>query len=113
MEENIQKKVDDSWKEKAKSEPKPDKKPEELPKPDFKFFLTTMGMQAWIALGAIPNPITEKQEENLDQAKFIIDSLDMLQEKTKGNLDKEEAQIFEGLLYELHMGYINIKEKNK
>ncbi len=109
MEENIEKKIDESWKEKAKSEEKPELKQhsQAFPKPDFKFFLTTLGMQAWIALGAIPNPMTEKQEENLDQAKFIIDSLEMLQKKTTGNLDKEETQLFEGLLYELRLAYVN------
>lgn len=109
MEKDGQKKVDESWKEKIKTEPKEEPQPEAqaLPEADFKFFLSTLGMQAWIALGAIPNPMTEKKEENLNQAKFIIDTLDMLKIKTKGNLDKEENEILEQLLYELRLGFVN------
>jgi hypothetical protein len=63
-------------------------------------------MQAWIALGAIPNPMTDKTEEDITQAKFLIDSLEMLEKKTKGNLEKEEAEMLEHLLYELRMAYV-------
>jgi hypothetical protein len=109
MEESKEKRVDESWKEKAKTEPieDPSQNTENIPPADFKFFLTSLGMQAWIGLGMIPNPMTEKTEENLNQAKFIIDSLEMLQQKTKGNLDKEEAELFENLLYELRLAYVH------
>jgi len=78
-----------------------------MPAVDFKFLLTTFGMQAWMALGAIPNPMTEKTEENLPQAKFMIDSLEVLDKKTKGNLDKDEAELIENMLYELRLAYVN------
>jgi len=82
------------------------------PAPDFKFFITTLSLQATIFLGQIPNPATQKTEEDLPQAKFIIDTLGMLQEKTKGNLDKEEAELLENLLYELRSVYLskNVKQ---
>jgi len=80
------------------------------PTPDFKFFVTTLTLQATIFLGQIPNPATEKTEEDLPQAKFIIDTLGMLQEKTKGNLNKDEAELLENLLYELRSVYLS---KNK
>lgn len=110
MEENSQKKVDETWKEKAKTpEPQAQSQKEntEFPKADFNFFLSSLAMQAWIGLGAIPNPATQKTEESLGQAKFIIDILDILKEKTKGNLNKEEAQLLEHILYELHMSFVN------
>ncbi len=115
MQDKDPKKVDESWKEKAKNELPPDAAPSEpagFPEADFKFFLTTLGMQAWIALGMIPNPVTEKQEENFNQAKFIIDTLEVLEKKTKGNLDKEEAELLEHLLYDLRLAYVEktIKE---
>ena len=77
---------EESWKEKAKTEPEQAKQeaPGGMPEPDFKFFLTSLAMQAWIGLGIIANPATQKQEENFGQAKFIIDILDILKEKTKG-----------------------------
>lgn len=76
------------------------------PVPDFKFFITTLSLQATIFLGQIPNPATQKTEEDLPQAKFIIDTLGMLQEKTKGNLNKEESDLLENLLYELRSVYL-------
>lgn len=109
MEENIKKKVDENWKDKKSEEAKEDKvqKEEALPEADFTFFLTTLGMQAWIALGKIPNPMTQKIEENKNQAKFIIDTLDVLEKKTKGNLTKDESEILEKLLYDLRLNYID------
>ena len=53
---------------------------------DFNFFITTLALQASISLGQVPNPATNKTEEDLTQAKFLIDTLGVLQEKTKGNL---------------------------
>jgi hypothetical protein len=113
MDDTVEKKIDESWKEKTRTEvQKETAEPQDaMPEPDFKFFLTTLAMQAWIALGAMPNPMTKKTEENLNQAKFIIDTIGILEEKTKGNLDKEETDILENLLHELRIAYIN-KTKN-
>ncbi|HQP92140.1 MAG TPA: DUF1844 domain-containing protein [Candidatus Omnitrophota bacterium] len=113
MEENNQKKIDEAWKEKIKKEgaDKEDVK-KTYPAPDFKFFLSSLAMQAWIGLGVIPNPATEKTEENHEQAKFIIDTLDILKEKTKGNLDKDENELLEQILYELHLHYVNKSSNN-
>ena len=74
--------------------------------PDFKFFITTLILQASIALGHMANPATEKVEEDLTQAKFLNDTLGMLQEKTKGNLNQEETELLENLLYELRVAYL-------
>lgn len=80
------------------------------PEPTFNLFVSTLAMQTSIFLGAMPNPITEKKEENLPQAKFIIDTLDMLKTKTKGNLTQEEEKYLEEVLYNLRMFYL---EKSK
>lgn len=108
-EEHAEKKVDESWKEKARTQPEESREPQAsaFPEPDFKFFLTNLAMQAWMGLGVIPNPATQKTEENPEQSKFIIDTLDILKEKTKGNLDKEESELLEHILYELHLAYVN------
>ncbi len=98
MEEN-KKNIDESWKETAgKFIP---------PEPDFNFFITTLSLQASIALGQVPNPVTNKNEEDLTQAKFLIDTLGMLKEKTKGNLTTDETNLLENLLYELRMLYLS------
>lgn len=109
MPEN-EKNIDESWKETVDKEKKESPLNDEgqvMPEPDFPFFLTTLALQAGIFLGDIPNPATNQTEENLTQAKFIIDTISMLKEKTTGNLSTEEDSIIDNLLYELRMKYIN------
>lgn len=73
--------------------------------PNFGIFVSSLSMQTLIFLGEIDNPITHKKEENLNQAKYIIDTLAMLKEKTKGNLAADEANLIDNVLYELRMKY--------
>jgi hypothetical protein len=86
-----------------------EKKDGDLPQPeaDFSFFITSLAMQASIALGLIPNPVTQKPEENLAHAKLIIDTLGMLKEKTLGNLSADEDSLADNLLYELRTQYLS------
>ena len=114
MYEQIKKDIDESWKEQAKKEKEELKNQEEFapPEADFKFFVTTLAIQASIFMGAMVNPATNKKEENLPQAKFIIDTLDMLKGKTRNNLSKEEESLLDNVLYELRMQYVD-KTKGK
>jgi len=112
--DEINKNIDESWKETVNKE-KGTLKDEEksIPEaPDFNFFITTLALQTAISLGQMENPATNKKEENLPQAKFIIDTLDMIKQKTKGNLTKEEQEMLDNLLYELRTQYI-AKNKEK
>lgn len=114
--EEQNKNIDESWKEAAEKEKiSLEKEGKNVPpQPDFSFFITTLSLQASIDLGEVPNPVTNKKEENLTQAKFLIDTLGMLKEKTKGNLTTEEANFLENVLYELRMQYIaKTKEVSK
>lgn len=106
------KRVDESWKEAVEKEKENLKKEGKFvpPEADFKFFVTTLALQASIALGEMPNPVTSKKEEDLAQAKFLVDTLGMLKDKTKGNLSGEENTLLENILYELRMQYV---ERNK
>ena len=106
--DEIKKKVDESWKQSVEKEKNAPKSPGEFvpPETDFKFFITTLTLQASIALGHMANPATGKTQKDPLQAKFIIDTLAMLQEKTKGNLTQEEADLLENLLYELRVAYL-------
>lgn len=106
--EDIKKHIDESWKEsiaKQKGDIKQgkDSMPQET---SFSFFISTLTLQGSIFLGQIPNPVTKKSEKNLPQAKFIIDTLDMLKDKTKNNLNDDENKLLENILYELKMQYI-------
>ncbi len=107
--ENEKKHIDESWKDsinKTKELKDNPDKPDYLV-PDFKFFVTTLSLQATIALGDIPNPVTNKAEVDLSQAKLLIDTLAMLKEKTAGNLNTEEDSLLDNMLYELRMHYID------
>ncbi len=113
--EEKNKNIDESWKEAVEKEKgNLEKEGKALPlQPDFNFFVTTLSLQASIDLGQVPNPVTNKKEENLSQAKFLIDTLGMLKEKTKGNLTAEEANFLENVLYELRMQYIAKTKKGE
>jgi hypothetical protein len=108
------KNIDESWKGAVEKEKESLQKEGKFipPEPDFSFFVTTLSLQTAIALGQVPNPVTHKTEEDLTQAKFLIDTLGMLKEKTSGNLNMEESTLLENLLYELRTQYI-AKTKGK
>ncbi|MFA4888172.1 MAG: DUF1844 domain-containing protein [Candidatus Omnitrophota bacterium] len=101
--------IDESWKETVEKEKEKLKNDKQFqpPQPDFSFFITTLSLQASISLGLLPNPATNKTEIDLAQSKFIIDTLAVLEEKTKGNLTEEETKLLENLLYDLRMSYID------
>lgn len=113
MDTQDKKKVDESWKQSVEKEktvrPREDSsfKP---PEADFNIFVTSMALQASIALGVVANPASGKKEPNPSQAKFLIDTLAMLQEKTSGNLSEEEGRLLEGVLYELRMQYVELNK---
>lgn len=107
--DEINKNIDESWKEAVEKERERLKNKEKFipQEPDFSFFVTTLTLQASIALGDVPNPATNKKEEDLTQAKFLIDTLGMLKEKTQGNLSADETNLLENMLYELRTQYIS------
>ncbi len=73
---------------------------------DFPSYILTYYTQGLVLLGEVPNPYTNKKEENLDAARHTIDILTLLQEKTRGNLDREEQQLLDSVLYELRMKFM-------
>ncbi len=105
-----EKNIDESWKEAVEKERNSDPKNKDdfvPPEPDFNFFLSTLALQAAISMGDIPNPSNNQKEENLTQAKFIVDTLTMLKDKTIGNLSPEEDSLLDKLLYDLRMKYVS------
>lgn len=133
--ESDEKKVDEGWKEQVERERQASRQrgavppsgggPPQAPRPDssragsstrrgpapakgtdFGLFLSTLSMQALMALGEVPNPATGQPHADLEQARYLIDILGMLQEKTQGNLSPEESALLEDLLYELRMKYV-------
>ncbi len=83
----------------------------EEPQLDFFNYIASLGFQTMIFLGEMPNPITQKTEKNLKQAKFLIDTLAILRDKTKGNLSKEEDDLLNGSIYELQLRYVDLSKQ--
>jgi len=73
---------------------------------DFTTFCISLGTSAFVHLGELPHPETEKAEPNLVLAKQTIDILGMLQAKTRGNLTPEEEKVLEHLLLDLRLRYV-------
>jgi len=71
-------------------------------------FLMMQAQQAAMFLGRIPNPATGQPEINLEVARLFIDQLEMLQQKTKGNLSKEEGDILTRILSDLQMTFVQV-----
>lgn len=88
-----------------------DSEMKDMPPINFITFVLSLASSVQFHLGLIPNPTTGKLEVSLPMAKQTIDVLDMLQEKTKGNLDEHESRLIEQLLYELRLQYLEKKGK--
>ena len=65
------------------------------------------------AMGKIKNPITGNTEKNMDQARHAIEMLEMLKEKTNGNLNEELARALETFLSEMRLNFVEEMNKNK
>ena len=85
---------------------------EQMKKEDqlFIHLVNTFVQSAWISLGKVKSPVSDKLERNLEQATYYIDLLDMLQKKMKSNLSEWEEQYIIHSLSELKMNFI---EENK
>jgi hypothetical protein len=90
----------------AKQSPKEDF---DYPPINFTNFVLSLSTSALFHFGDFPDQAGGKSEKNLPAAKQTIDILDMINEKTKGNLNEQENQLIQGVLYELKMRFV--KEK--
>ncbi len=72
----------------------------------FMTLVADLAMQASLFMGEIPDPETNEPIEDLNRAKYLIDELGMLEEKTKGNLTPEEESSLKNVLYELRMKFV-------
>ncbi len=112
--------IDSDWKKEAeldkeklaeKSAPKAadaDGQREDLPPPEFLQHCASLATHAMILLGAVPNPMTGKQEFDPMYARHLIDTIVMLREKTKGNLSAQEAETLEHLVGELKLAWLSV-----
>lgn len=80
-----------------------------LPKVDFSTLVLSLGTTALYQMGAAPSPETGlPAAPDALNAKQTIDTIEMLRDKTRGNLDDDERKLIDSLLYELRMRYVEI-----
>ncbi len=80
-----------------------------LPPIDFAGFVHSIAITTLYHLGLVESEGGEAPAPNFELARQNIDILEMLQEKTRGNLEPEEARLLETLLYDLHMRFVETK----
>ena len=73
----------------------------------FLSLIMSLASNAAASLGMMPHPVTGETGVDLKTAKHWIDVLGMLEQKTRGNLDSQEAQVLESLLADLRMQYVS------
>ena len=79
----------------------------------FITLISSLSSQAWIQMGKIKNPMTDKIEKNLEAASMSIDMLAMIQEKTKNNLNEYESKLLDQSVKDLKMNFVFEKNNSK
>jgi hypothetical protein len=116
--------VDDDWKSQVEQEKQTSQKDEpsdpdgsgqdenasQLPEASITTLITTLAMQAGVAMGQFPDPATGQPQINKPLAKHFIDSLAVLEEKTKGNLEKEEEAMLHSTVHQFRMAFISMPD---
>lgn len=127
MAEDKEKKIiiDEDWKsqaqkekeklaeqEKAERETKAKEKSERpnLPPASLEGLITMLATQSFFALGVLRAEEDEEVEPDLELAKFNIDMLEVLSEKTKGNLSDNEQKMLEHALHQLRMAFVQVSK---
>ena len=105
---------DEAPEKKAKAQAKPEQaQVGPLPEIDFSTFVFSLSSSALLHLGLVADPQTSQSQVSLPLAKQTIDIIAMLQKKTAGNLDEEEARLLEGVLYDLRLRYVEAAKSDQ
>ena len=89
----------------------PASREEQVASAHLKNLILNLATTAAANLGEIPNPFTRQTEVDADGARQVIDLLQALQLKTRGNLGAEEHELLESLLYDLKSKYVALQSK--
>ncbi|MBI5886992.1 MAG: DUF1844 domain-containing protein [Deltaproteobacteria bacterium] len=81
-------------------------RPKELPPLDFTTFILSLSSSVLMNLGVVENPVTNKMEKEPALAKQTIELIELLKDKTKGNLSEDEGRLLDEVLHELHLWYV-------
>ena len=105
--------VDSDWKQEAQQEK--ERLSEEtadagqggpMPEPSFLEIVNLLAMQAVIGLGGMRTPDGREMPADINVAKHNIDLIEILKEKTAGQLDDTEQKVLDATLHELHLGFV-------
>jgi len=127
--------IDEDWKSQVEAEREAAKQPEQAgaadatsgapggaaetqqpmawPEPSLTLLVTTLATQAMAAMGLMGYPDGGQSKTDMPQAKHFVDTIGLLQEKTRGNCTAEETALLEGALHELRMAYLAVQEKQQ
>jgi hypothetical protein len=101
-------KIEEAEKAVEESKETPERGP--LPVADMTGLISMLGTQAFFAMGAFGAEEGVEPKVDLEMAKYSIDMLGVIEEKTKGNLSEQEAAALEGTLHQLRMTYVNVSK---
>jgi hypothetical protein len=113
--------IDEDWKSQVEAEketlakgqeeqPEAPAGAEEMPPASFEMLLTSLATEAMMSLGQMPTMTGQPGEVSIPHARYAIDMLQMIQEKTQGNLTPAEEQAIEGLLHQLRMMFVSVEQ---
>ncbi|MDX9715059.1 MAG: DUF1844 domain-containing protein [Dissulfurispiraceae bacterium] len=94
-------------KKEKNTEAAPEKQAAPLPEASFMTHMMSISSMAYMCMGMGP----DSGQSDPEQAKYFIDTLGMLEEKTKGNLLPDEQKILTDMLYSLRMSYVKMTEQ--
>jgi len=77
----------------------------------FETLVSYLSTTAMFQLGLIPGPSGERIPADMPNAKRTVDLLEVLQEKTKGNLSASESRLLQDVLYELRMSFVEMQKR--
>ena len=87
--------------------------PEQMQQALFMQLVLMFQQAAWSHLGKVPNPMTQKIERDLEQARMSIDMIDMLKTRTQRNISDEETRMLDHVLRELRLNYVDELDKEQ
>jgi hypothetical protein len=77
---------------------------------DFAAFIESLAQQALMHMGVLPYPETGERRRELTLARQTIDILQMLHEKTQGNLTSDEKKLFDAVLHDLRLAFVTVNQ---
>ena len=114
--------IDEDWKQQAQKEKEVLKEkeaaehkaspeePTDIPPADFSGLVSMLASQAFWALGVFRMDENDQREPDFQMAKFNIDMLGVIEEKSKGNLSDDEAKMLEAALSQLRMTFVQLSQ---